>query len=148
MRRVRREDLVDMVIMTLLSSTPIAFVTFDYMFPNISTPSFEKNLMASFLVSMLVGIPSGYFSRRTDMAMMTVISYVSFGYLLALGLYSAPYTIYNLELILPGFYYTLFFRFTVILLFLYILGGFVGTIFGQIVRDSIRREETSLEFPE
>jgi hypothetical protein len=47
---------------------------------------------------------------------------------------------------LPSFYYGIFFRFTVILLFLFVLGGFIGTILGQMVRDMIRREETGLVF--
>jgi len=135
-----------MGLMALLSAPPIAFMTFDFMFPNISTPSLEKNLMVVFLLSILTAIPSAYFTRRTDLAMVTVFLYTAVGYILAVALYSAPYTIFNLEEVLPAFYYALFFRFTIILLFLFILGGFIGTVFGQMIRDMIKREETALIF--
>jgi len=135
-----------MALMAVISAPPIAFMTFDFMFPNISTPSLEKNLMVVFLLSILTAIPSGYFTRRTDLAMVTVFLYTAVGYVLAVALYSAPYTIFDLEQVLPAFYYAMFFRFTIILLFLFILGGFIGTVFGQMVRDMIRREETALTF--
>jgi hypothetical protein len=93
-------------------------------------------------------MPSGYIARRTDVAMMTVISYVALGYTLAVVFYSVPYTVYNLHLVLSQFYYMLFFRITILLLFFFVLGGFIGTILGQVVRDSIRKEETRLDFPE
>lgn len=135
-----------MVLMALMSAPPIAFMTFDFMFPNISTPSLEKNLMVVFFISILAAIPSGYFTRRTDLAMVTVFLYTAVGYALAVLLYSTPYTLFNLEQILPEFYYAMFFRFTIVLLFLFILGGFIGSVFGQMVRDMIRREETGLTF--
>jgi hypothetical protein len=146
--RIKGEDLKIMLLATLLSATPIAFMTFDFMFPNISFPSLNKNLLAEFLLSILVGMPSGYIARRTDVAMMTVISYVALGYTLAVVFYSVPYTVYNLHLVLSQFYYMLFFRITILLLFFFVLGGFIGTILGQVVRDSIRKEETRLDFPE
>ena len=135
-----------MALMAGISAPPIAFMNFDFMFPNISTPSLEKNLMVVFLLSILTAIPSGYFTRRTDLAMVTVFLYTAVGYVLAVALSSAPYTIFDLEQVLPAFYYAMFFRFTIILLFLFILGGFIGTVFGQMVRDMIRREETALTF--
>jgi hypothetical protein len=144
--KIGREDAIALVLVTLLSSTPIAFMSFDFMFPNISTPSLEKNLLAVFAISALAGMAPGYLLKRTDLAMMSVMTYTPVGYMLAVLLYSAPYTIYNLDLLLPGFYYTLFFRFTMVLLFLFVLGGFVGAVFGSLVRDSIRREETALTF--
>lgn len=144
--KLNKDDLAKMGLMMLLSAPPIAFVTFDFMFPNISTPSLQKNLMVVFLLSILAAVPSGYFTRRTDLAIVTVFLYTALGYILAVVLYSAPYTIFNLEEVLPSFYYGIFFRFTVILLFLFVLGGFIGTILGQMVRDMIRREETGLIF--
>jgi len=144
--KLKKEDLAKMGLMMLLSAPPIAFMTFDFMFPNISTPSLQKNLMVVFLVSILAAIPSGYFTMRTDLAIVTVFLYTAVGYVLAVALYSAPYTVFNLEEVLPSFYYGMFFRFTVILLFLFILGGFIGTIFGQMVRDMVRKEETGLIF--
>jgi VIT1/CCC1 family predicted Fe2+/Mn2+ transporter len=144
--KLNRDDVAKMGLMALLSAPPIAFMTFDFMFPNISTPSLEKNLMVVFLISILAAVPSGYFTRRTDLAMVTVFLYTAVGYILAVALYSAPYTIFNLEQVLPAFYYAMFFRFTVVLLFLFVLGGFIGTVFGQMVRDMIRKEQTSLTF--
>jgi hypothetical protein len=122
----------------------IAYMTIDFLFPNMSVASLDKNLMAMLAISIVVGMPSGYLIRRSDLAMVTVIAYVSIGYVLALVYYSMPYTIYDVELVLPSFYYMLFFRFTVILLFIFVLGGFMGAVFGQIMRDSVSREATSL----
>lgn len=142
--KLSKEDIIVSVLVMLMSSTPIAFMSFDFMFPNISTPSLEKNLLLLFIVSILIGAPSGYFIRRTSVAMMTVILYVALGYALAVVMYSTPYSLYDIDLVLPSFYYTLFFRYTIVLLFLYVLGGFIGVVFGQIVKDSIRREQTKL----
>jgi hypothetical protein len=144
--KLNKDELARMGLMMLLSAPLIAFVTFDFMFPNISTPSLQKNLMVVFLLSILAAVPSGYFTRRTDLAIVTVFLYTALGYILAVVLYSAPYTVFDLEEVLPSFYYGIFFRFTVILLFLFVLGGFIGTILGQMVRDMIRREETGLVF--
>jgi hypothetical protein len=144
--KLTKDDVIKLALVSMLSAPPIAFMTFDFMFPNISTPSLQKNLMAVFLMSILAGIPSGYFTRRTDLAMVSVFFYTAVGYMLAVLLYSAPYTVYHMGQVLPEFYYALFFRFTIILLFLFILGGFMGTVFGQMVRDWIRSEETPLAF--
>ena len=142
--KLTKDDVVKLALVSAISAPPIAFMTFDFMFPSISTPSLQKNLMVVFLLSILAGMPSGYFTRRTDLAMVSVFFYTAVGYVLAVLLYSAPYTLHDLEQVLPGFYYAMFFRFTLLLLFLYVLGGFVGTVLGQWIRDSIGREETSL----
>jgi len=144
--RLTKDDGVRMALVSALSAPPIAFMTFDFMFPNISTPSLGKNLMVVFLLSILTAIPSGYFTRRTDLAMVSVFFYTAVGYALAALLYSAPYTLYNLDQVLSDFYYAMFFRFTIILLFLFVLGGFMGAVFGQMVRDWVRSEETRLTF--
>jgi hydrogenase/urease accessory protein HupE len=145
--RYDREDLKKVLAISLLSAPPIALMSFDFMFPNITTPSMNKEMLVMMAVSMLAGIPSGYFNRRSDLAMLSVVIYTAVGYILGVAYYSAPFTVYNIELILPGFYYTLFFRYTVILLFIFVLGGFIGAVFGQLVRDSMRSETTKLEFP-
>jgi hypothetical protein len=144
--KLTKDDVVKLALVSAMSAPPIAFMTFDFMFPSISTPSLQKNLMVVFLMSILTGMPSGYFTRRTDLAMVSVFFYTAVGYVLAVLLYSAPYTLYNLEQVLSDFYYAMFFRFTIILLFLFILGGFMGAVFGQMVRDWVRGEETQLTF--
>ena len=146
--RFNGDDLSRLMIISLMSSTPIALMTFDFMFPNLTTPSFSKNLLEMFLISILAGFPGGYLLKRSDLAMVSVILHVMIGYLIAVVMYSTPYTLYNIELILPDFYYALFFRYTIVLLFIFILGGFIGSTFGQIMKDSIRKEATSLIFPE
>ncbi|MBN1678579.1 MAG: hypothetical protein JW880_08580 [Candidatus Thermoplasmatota archaeon] len=140
--KMTSDEVVKTLLLMVMSGIPVAFMSFDFMYPNISTPSMEKNLLVLFLVSILAGLGPGYFLKRTSTAMMNVILYVAFGYALAVVLYSAPYSLYDLELVLPSFYYAIFFRYTVILLFLFVLGGFMGVVFGQLVRDSISREET------
>jgi ribose/xylose/arabinose/galactoside ABC-type transport system permease subunit len=146
MRKLARDDAIRLVLVSLISAPPIAFMTFDFMFPNISTPSFGKSLLLVFLMSVLTGMPSGYLTKRTDLAMVSVFLYTAVGYALAALLYSAPYTIYNLDQVLSEFYYAMFFRFTIILIWLFVLGGFMGTLLGQMTRDWIRREETGLTF--
>ena len=144
--KLTKDDVVKLALVSALSAPPIAFMSFDFMFPNISTPSLQKSLLFVFLLSILTGMPSGYFTRRTDLAMVSVFFYTAVGYALAVLLYSAPYTLYNLDQVLSDFYYAMFFRFTIILLFLFILGGFMGAVFGQMVRDGVRGEETRLTF--
>jgi len=144
--KIDRGDGIRLGLVSLLSAPPLGFATFDFMFPNISTPSMGKNLLLILALSLLAGMPAGYFQKRTDLAMMSVILYTAVGYIMAVVLYSAPYTIYNIENILPSFYYAMFFRFTIILLLLYVLGGFVGSILGQLIRDWTPGEETKLEF--
>jgi uncharacterized protein YneF (UPF0154 family) len=137
-----------MLCVGLLSSPPIAFMSFDFMFPNITAFSLSKNLMIIMVVSILIGMPGGYFIKRTNLAMVSVILYTTIGYAEGVVLYSTPYTVYNLENLLPGFYYAMFFRFTVILLFFFILGGFIGAVFGQFVKDITLREQTKTDFTE
>jgi len=145
--RLGREDAKKVMAISLMSAPPIAFMAFDFMFPNITTPSMNKEMLVMLAVSILAGIPSGYFNRRVDLAMLSVIAYTAIGYILAVVYYSTPFTLYDIELILPGLYYALFFRFTIILLFIFVLGGFMGTVFGQLVRDSMKKETTKLTFP-
>jgi hypothetical protein len=144
--KLTKDDFVKLVLVSALSAPPIAFMSFDFMFPNISTPSLQKSLMVVFLLSILTGMPSGYFTRRTDLAMVSVFFYTAVGYALAVLLYSAPYTLYNLDQVLSDFYYAMFFRFTIILLFLFVLGGFMGAVFGQMVGEWVKKEETQLTF--
>src|SRR4030042_4279691 len=126
-----KEDLAKMALISLISAPPVAFMTFDFLFPKLSAPSFGKSLLLVLSLSVLTGMPSGYFTKRTDLAMVNVFFYTASGYALAVLLYSAPYTIYDLENLLPEFYYAMFFRFTIVLLFIFVLGGFMGTVFGQ-----------------
>ncbi len=141
-----REEAPRTVALALLSAPPIAFMAFDFFFPNLSTPSLNKNLMLVFLISILTGVPSGYFSRRLDAAMVTVLLYVSLGYILGLTFYSVPFLFYNIHVLLPGFYYMIFVRYTIILLFMFVLGGFIGAVFSGMLRDSVKGEETKLTF--
>lgn len=144
MMKLTKENLVTLLIVSLLGSTPIAYITFQFMFPNISTPSLGKNMMVLLLICMAVGVPAGYLTRRMDLALLSVIGYTAVGYLLAVVMYSAPYLFYDLELLLPSFYYSLFFRFTVILLLLFLIGGFVGAAVGEFFHESMRKGETKL----
>ena len=131
-----------------MSAPPIAYMSFDFMFPNLTPFSTSKNLLVILAISFLSGMPSGYFIRRTDLALLTTILYTAAGYALAVVMYSGPYTFYHAEMVLPSLYYALFFRFTIILLFFFIIGGFIGAVFGQMIKDAIGREETSTTFAE
>lgn len=144
--RLSRQDVWQMVAVTLTSSPPIAYMSFDFMFPSLTPFSTGKNLLVILAISFLAGIPSGYFIKRTDLALLTTILYTAVGYSLAVLMYSGPYTFYHADMVLPSLYYALFFRFTIILLFFYSIGGFVGAIFGQMMRDAAGREETSVVF--
>lgn len=130
----------------MISAPPIAFMTFDFVFPNVSTPSLEKNLLVAFLLSALFGMPAGYFNRRTDLAIVTVLVYVSIGYVLALVAYSAPFLFYDFEVIFPGLYVMFFLNMTVIPMMLFTFGGIVGVILGQLLRESYESDETSQVF--
>ncbi|MDH3365868.1 MAG: hypothetical protein OEM29_07715 [Thermoplasmata archaeon] len=121
-------------------------MTFDFVFPNVSTPSLEKNLLVAFLLSALFGMPAGYFNRRTDLAIVTVLVYVSIGYVLALVAYSAPFLFYDFEVIFPGLYVMFFLNMTVIPMMLFTFGGIVGVILGQLLRESYESDETSQVF--
>lgn len=146
--KLDRDQIVKLALVSLIGAPPIAFMSFEFMFPNISSPQVGKSLLFVFLLSILSGMPPGYFFKRTDLAMVSVFFYTAVGYALAVLFYSAPYTLYDIESVLSDFYYAMFFRFTIILLFLFVLGGFMGAVFGQMVRDWIRREETGLKFRE
>ncbi len=146
--RLSKQDAWQMLAVTLTSAPPIAYMSFDFMFPNLTPFSTGKNLVVILAISFLAGLPSGYFIRRTDLSMLTTILYTAVGYALAVLMYSGPYTLHHAELVLPSLYYALFFRFTIILLFFYVIGGFLGAIFGQLIREAIGREETSTSFAE
>ena len=144
--RIRLEDLKRMITIALLSVPAVAFIMFSFVFPNISTPSMDRNMLVAFLLSILFGMPSGYFTRRTDMALVTVLIYVAIGYVLAILAYSTPFLFYDFRVVFPGLYFMFFFNRTVILLLLFVLGGIVGVVLGQIVRESTQTEETSQWF--
>ena len=135
-----------MIMIALLSVPAVAFIMFSFVFPNISTPSMDRNMLVAFLLSILFGMPSGYFTRRTDMALVTVLIYVAIGYVLAILAYSTPFLFYDFRVVFPGLYFMFFFNRTVILLLLFVLGGIVGVVLGQIVRESTQTEETSQWF--
>ena len=144
--RVRGEDWKRMLVVALMSAPAIAFMAFDFVFPNMSTPSLGKNLLVAFLLSILFGMPSGYLTRRTDLAIVTVIMYVFIGYIIAIVAYSAPFTVYDFNIIFPGLYFMFFLSMTVIPLMLMVLGGFIGVILGQLLGESMESEETAQNF--
>jgi ABC-type spermidine/putrescine transport system permease subunit I len=145
--RIKMEDLKRMLVVSLFSVPAIAFIIFDFVFPNISTPSLDKNMMAAFLLSLLFGLPPGYFLRRTDLAIVTVLICVFLGYLLALIAYSAPFIFYDFRVIFPGLYFMFFLNRTVVLIMLLFLGGVIGVVLGQMLRETMETEETAQWFP-
>jgi hypothetical protein len=144
--RIRAEDWRRMLVVALMIAPAIAFMTFDFVFPNMSTPSLGKNMLVAFLLSILFGMPSGYLTRRTDLAIVTVIMYVFIGYIIAIVAYSAPFTVYDFNIIFPGLYFLFFLNMTVIPLMLMVLGGFIGVIMGQLLGESMDLEETAQNF--
>jgi uncharacterized membrane protein len=106
----------------------------------------DKNLMAAFLMSILFGMPSGYMTKRTDVAIVAVIAYVTIGYVIALVAYSAPFLFFDFGIVFPDLYIMFFLNMTVILEMLFFLGGIVGVIMGQILRESYEKDETSQVF--
>ncbi len=144
--RVRGEDWRRMGVMALMSAPGVAFVFFDFIFPNLTTPSLDKNMLVLFLLAIMFGMPSGYLTRRTDLAIITVLLYVAMGYALAVAAYSAPFTIYDFAIIFPGLYFMFFVNMTVIPLLVIVLGGFIGVILGQVLGESMDREETAQNF--
>lgn len=144
--KIRREDWRLIIFLTLVSAPAVAFMTFDFVFPNISTPSLNNNLMMAFLMAILFGVPSGYMTRRTDLALVTVIFYVTVGYLMAIVAYSAPFLFYDFGVVFPDLYVMFFLNMTVILAMMFFVGGIVGMIMGQILRESYERDETSQIF--
>lgn len=135
-----------MGLMALISAPAVAFVFFDFLFPNLSTPSLGKNMLVLFLLAMLFGMPSGYLTRRTDLAILTVILYVFLGYVIAIVAYSAPFTVYDFSIVFPGLYFMFFLNMTIIPLLILVLGGFIGVIVGQLLGESMDREETAQNF--
>lgn len=146
--RLGRQDVWRMLGVVLVSAPAIAYTSFDFMFPSLTPFSTDKNLLLILAISFLAGLPSGYFIRRVDLSMLTTMLYTAVGYALAVVMYSAPYAFTNVELVLPGLYYALFFRLTIILLFFFVMWGFIGTILGHVIRDALTREETSFMFAE
>jgi hypothetical protein len=144
--RVRVEDWKRMVTMALMSAPGVAFVFFDFIFPNLTTPSIEKNMLVLFLLAIMFGMPSGYLTRRTDLAILTVLLYVTIGYAIAVLAYSAPFTVYDFSIVLPGLYFMFFVNMTIIPLLIVVLGGFIGVILGQVLGESMDREETAQNF--
>ena len=129
-----------------MSAPAIAFMTFDFVFPNVSTPSLDKNLLVAFLLSTLFGMPTGYLTKRTDMAVMTVLAYVAAGNILAIIAYSAPFIFYDFSVMFPDLYILFFLNMTIIPVMLFVLGGIVGVILGQLLEESYEREETAQVF--
>jgi hypothetical protein len=145
--RFGKGDLTRMLAVSLFSIPAVAFIVFDFVFPNISTPSLEKNMLVAFVLSILFGLPSGYFVKRTDQAIFTVLIYVFCGYALAMVAYSAPFIFYDFSIIFPGLYFLFFLNRTFILIMLLFLGGIIGIVLGQILRDTMETEETAQWFP-
>lgn len=144
--RVRAEDWRRMLLVACMSAPAIAFMAFDFVFPNVSSPSLEKNVFVAFLLSVLFGMPPGYLTRRTDLAIVTVLVYVFLGYALAIVAYSAPFLFYDFRVVFPGQYFLFFLNLTVIPLLIFVLGGFIGVVLGQLLGESTDREETSQNF--
>jgi hypothetical protein len=138
--RIRLEDWIRILVLTLITAPAIAFMTFDFVFPNVSTPSLQKNLLVAFLLSALFGIPSGYMTKRTDVAVVTVLVYVLVGYVLAIVAYSTPFLFYDFGVIFPDLYLLFFLKMTVIMVMLFFLGGIIGVILGQVLRESYEGE--------
>ncbi len=145
--RIRKDDWVRMGAVALLSAPAFAFMTFDFVFPNVSWPSLDRNLLVAFLLSILFGMPAGYFVPRTDMGMLSALVNVFLGYALALVTYGAPFIFYDFSVIFPDLYFMFFIRMTVVLVMLMVLGSIIGVILGQMIGDALRKEETAQSFP-
>ena len=91
-------------------------------------------------------MPPGYFLRRTDAAIVTVLLYVIMGYALSMIAYSAPFLFYDFRLIFPGLYFMFFLNRPIILMMLFVLGGLIGVVLGQMLRESVETEETTQRF--
>jgi len=135
-----------MAVVAAFSAPAIAFMAFDFVFPNISSPSLNKSFFVAFMLSILFGLPSGYLTRRTDLAIVTVLVYVFIGYVLAILAYMAPFLFYDFHVIFPDMYLMFFLNLTIIPLMLFALGGFMGVVLGQMLGESFDREETAQTF--
>jgi amino acid permease len=142
--KVEREDVLGFVLASAMCSTPVAFLAFEFMLPNISFPRIGKNLLVILVMSVLTGVPAGLLNKKTSLAIMSVFVYTMVGYLLAFMFYMFPFFVYDASLSIPGLYYVAFLRFTIILVFLFVFGGIVGVVAGQYLRDSLNREETKI----
>ena len=143
-----REDIYGFVSAVLMCSTPVAFLAFEFMLPNVSFPSFGKNLLIILVLAIVAGICSGLLNKKVGPAIVSVFVYTILGYLLAFLFYMFPFWAYGATLEIPGLYYAAFLRFTVILVFLFIFGGIVGVMGGQFFKDYIGREETKILWSE
>ncbi len=143
-----RADIVGFVASILMCSTPIAFLTFEFMLPNISYPNFGKNLLIIFILSILTGIAAGLLNKKTNFAISSIFAYTLLGYLLAFLFYMFPFVAYSASIAIPGLYYAAFLRFTIILVFIFVFGGVIGVVGGQYFRDSFDREETKILWSE
>jgi hypothetical protein len=144
--KIRAEDWRRMAAVAAFSAPAIAFMAFDFVFPNVSSPSLNKNFFVAFMLSILFGMPSGYLTRRTDLAIVTVLVYVFLGYVLAIVAYMAPFLFYDFRVVFPDMYVMFFLNLTVIPLMLFALGGFIGVVLGQMLGESFDREETAQSF--
>ena len=143
---IRADEWKRILVLSALSAPAIGFMTFDFVFPNVSTPSLDKNLLVGFLMAALFGTPAGFFNRRTDHAILTVFIYIAIGYVIALIAYSAPFLFYDFEVIFPDLYVMFFLNMTVIPMMLFVFGGIIGVIVGQALRESFEKEETAQVF--
>lgn len=141
---LEREDVYGFVASILMCSTPVAFLAFEFMLPNVSTPNIGKNLLVILLLSLLTGLPSGLVNRKVKFAIVSIFVYTIIGYLLAFLFYMVPFWAYGATLTIPGLYYVAFLRFTIILVFLFLFGGIIGVMLGQYLKDYIGREETKV----
>lgn len=142
--RIERTDIYGIVAATILCSTPIAYMSFEFVLPNVSSPGFGSNLLVILILSVITGVPAGYLNKRVDFAITSVLAYTALGYALAFTFYSVPFMFFHAQQVIPGLYYALFLRLTITLLFVYVVGGILGAIVGQLIRDSIKRQETRL----
>ena len=143
---IKADEWKRILVLSAISAPAIGFMAFDFVFPNVSTPSLQKNLLVGFLMAALFGTPAGFFNRRTDHAILTVFFYIALGYIIALIAYSAPFLFYDFEVIFPGLYVMFFLNMTVVPMMLYVFGGIVGVIIGQMLRESCEKEETAQVF--
>lgn len=142
--RAEREDIYGLVVSAILCSTPVAYISFEFALPNVSFPSFATNLLVVLIIAIVAGIPAGYLNKRIDFAIVSVIAYTALGYALAFAFYSVPFMFYHVQQVIPDLYYALFLRLTIILLFVFVVGGVLGMIGGQLIRESTGRKETKL----
>lgn len=142
--RFEREDLWGFALSVFLCSTPVGYLVFEFMLPNVSYLAFGKNLLVILILSVVAGVPAGLLNRKTNLAIVSVFVYTVIGYLLAFLFYMIPFVAYGATLAIPGLYYVAFLRFTVVLAFVFLFGGIIGVVAGQYLRDSMDREETKL----